>query len=172
MLPHELPQSDTTSEETLYWFVYGEVPRLTHPALSWKFTQHGYSQVQELIAFNPTSFSLQQSNRLVIRIFLFYFLWSGKVAIINVTMVLQISTFVHILDRKYHLSTYHISLILFSSTIWRFHLRFYLIWNFLAISSKILLFMFQGFGTRAHYFCANFQQIAKKNVACDASEVN
>jgi len=58
--------------------------------------------------------------------FFFHFPWSVKVAILYVTMVLQISTFIYILDRKYHISTYHISIILFSSTIWRFHPRFFL----------------------------------------------
>jgi len=40
-------------------------------------------------------------------------------------VVLQISTFIHILDRKYDISPYHISIILFSSTIWQFHPRFF-----------------------------------------------
>jgi len=43
----------------------------------------------------------------------FHFLWSAKVAIQNVIVVLQISIVIHILDRKYHMS-----ILLFSSTTW------------------------------------------------------
>jgi len=63
-------------------------------------------------------------------------------------VVLQISAFIHILDIKYHIRTYHMSLILFSSTIWWFHPSSFLIWsfpgeklhNFLPFSSQIIFF--------------------------------
>jgi len=62
---------------------------------------------------------------------LFHFLRSATVAIWNFVVVLQISTFIHILNRKYHISTYHMmSIISFSFTIWRFQPIFFLVWIF------------------------------------------
>jgi len=54
--------------------------------------------------------------------FFFHFLRSAKV-VKYVLVVLRISTFIHILDRKYYISTYHMQKNLFSSTIWQFHPR-------------------------------------------------
>jgi len=69
----------------------------------------------------------------------FSFLGSVKVVIMNVTMVLQVSTFIHMLNRKYHISSYFIHKLAISSNIF-FSLKF------LAISSKILPLMLQGLG--------------------------
>jgi len=60
-------------------------------------------------------------------------------------VVLQISAFIHILDRKYHIRTNHMSLILFSSTIWRFH--------------PILFLNLKFFDKKLHYFLPFFSQI-------------
>jgi len=60
-------------------------------------------------------------------------------------VVLQISVFIHILDRKYHIHTYHMSLILFSSTIWQFH--------------SSVFFSFKFSGEKIHNFLSFFSQI-------------
>jgi len=68
-----------------------------------------------------------------LRQFFFSFYIKCQSGDINVIVVLQISTYIHILNKKYHISTYQISIILFSYTIWRFHPNFFKIWSFLAI---------------------------------------
>jgi len=58
--------------------------------------------------------------------FFFHFLWSAKVVILNVIVVLQILTFIYIIDTNYHINSYYISIILFSSIISWFHPRFFI----------------------------------------------
>ncbi len=70
------------------------------------------------------------------RAFYFYFLWSANVAIWSVTVVLQISTFIYILDRKYHISHIHNSLFIHNMAI--SSMIFFLIWNFLTKSFTII----------------------------------
>jgi len=77
----------------------------------------------------------------------FFFSFSMKCQSVNIKffiVVLQIPTFIHILDRKYHISTYHISIILFSSTIWWFHLRFFFNLKFFGDFIQKNLFIFYG----------------------------
>jgi len=94
--------------------------------------------------------------------FFFHFPWSIKVVMLNVIVVLQISTSIHILDRKHHISTYHISIVLFSSTIWRFHQRIFLNLNFFGdFIPKNSIYFLQAWW-RPKFLGAIWWQIGKK----------
>jgi len=78
-----------------------------------------------------------QSQSMVTHGCFFPFLMKCQSGDINVIVVLQISKFIHMLDRKYYISTYCMSIILFSSTICRFHPKFLKVQSF--------------FGKKLHY---------------------
>jgi len=83
----------------------------------------------------------------------FHLLWSAKAMILNVTMVLQISTFIRILDRKYHISTYNIFLIIFSFTIKQFHPKNIRIWSFWQFAQAMKIY---GGKHMCNLFALNF----------------